>query len=50
MPPAADKNYFELYGLAASFNLDLADLADRYRNLARATHSCHVSGGGQELL
>jgi molecular chaperone HscB len=45
MSPAADKNYFELYGLPASFNIDLADLADRYRNLARATHPDRFAGG-----
>lgn len=32
------KNYFELFGLSASFDIDLSDLAERYRGLARATH------------
>ncbi|OGI45537.1 MAG: Fe-S protein assembly co-chaperone HscB [Candidatus Muproteobacteria bacterium RBG_16_65_34] len=32
------KNYFELFGLAAAFDIDPADLAARYRDLARRLH------------
>ena len=32
------KNYFELFGLPITFDLDLADLAARYRDLQRRFH------------
>ncbi len=32
------KNYFELFGLPASYDLDLTDLASRYRDLQRRFH------------
>lgn len=32
------KNYFELFGLPAAYDLDLADLASRYRELQRRFH------------
>lgn len=32
------KNYFELFGLPARFDLDAADLASRYRDLQRRFH------------
>ena len=32
------KNYFELFGLPVAFDLDLADLAARYRDLQRRFH------------
>lgn len=32
------KNYFELFGLPAHFDLDTADLASRYRDLQRRFH------------
>jgi molecular chaperone HscB len=49
MPPSvADKNYFELFGLPVSFDLDLADLTERYRGLARATHPDRFAGGSDQ--
>lgn len=45
----ADKNYFELFGLPAVFDLDLADLAMRYRESARQVHpDRYASGSDQE--
>ena len=35
---AAGKNYFELFGLPVSFELDVNDLAARYRDLQRHVH------------
>jgi molecular chaperone HscB len=32
------KNYFELFGLPATYDLDIADLAARYRELQRRFH------------
>jgi molecular chaperone HscB len=32
------KNYFELFGLPSTFNLDIAELAARYRDLQRRFH------------
>jgi molecular chaperone HscB len=32
------KNYYELFGLAAGFDIDAADLASRYRELQRRFH------------
>src|SRR5437868_4529239 len=49
MPPSvADKNYFELFGLPVSFDLDLADLTERYRGLARTTHPDRFAGGSDQ--
>jgi molecular chaperone HscB len=49
MPPfGADKNYFELFGLAATFDIDVADLASRYRRLARETHPDRYAGGSDQ--
>src|SRR5687768_15330486 len=36
MPPA--KNFFDLFGLPAGFDIDTIDLAARYRTLAREAH------------
>ena len=33
-----EKNYFDLFGLPATFDLDVADLAVRYRELQRRFH------------
>src|SRR5258708_30152591 len=45
MPLAADKNYFELFGLPAAFDLDVENLAARYRDLARATPPDRYASG-----
>jgi molecular chaperone HscB len=44
MPPT-DKNYFDLFGLPADFDLDLNDLASRYRRLAREAHPDRFASG-----
>lgn len=36
--PRGARNFFELFGLPESFDLDTADLAERYRDLARRFH------------
>ena len=33
-----DKNYFELFGLPISFELDTSNLTERYRDLQRSVH------------
>jgi molecular chaperone HscB len=49
MPPAAESNYFQLFGLPADFDLDAADLSARYRELARALHpDRHARGPDHE--
>ena len=45
MPPAADKNYFGLFGLPAGFDIDVTDLAARYRKLAREAHPDRFANG-----
>jgi molecular chaperone HscB len=45
MPPAADKNYFELFGLPVAFELDVAQLGVRYRELAREAHPDRYASG-----
>ena len=43
------KNHFELFGLPVQFGLDIASIAERYRELQRATHPDQfVSGTEQE--
>ncbi len=50
MPPfVADKNYFELFGLPVTFDVNLTGLTERYRSVARETHPDRfVSGSDQE--
>lgn len=36
--PCSARNFFKLFGLPESFDLDTAELAARYRNLARQFH------------
>lgn len=36
--PRGARNFFELFGIPVSFDLDTADLAARYRDLARQFH------------
>lgn len=36
--PSGARNFFELFGLPESFDLDVPDLAERYRDLARRFH------------
>ena len=43
MPP--DKNYFDLFGLVAGFDIDTTDLATRYRKLAREAHPDRFANG-----
>lgn len=38
MPVAPGKNHFELFGLAATFDVDADDLVARYRELQRRVH------------
>jgi molecular chaperone HscB len=45
MAPAPDKNYFDLFGLPAGFDIDAADLSARYRTLARESHPDRFAGG-----
>jgi molecular chaperone HscB len=45
MPPAADKNYFELFGLPVAFELDVGNLSVRYRELARESHPDRFASG-----
>lgn len=43
------KNHFELFGLPVQFELDIGSIAQRYRDLQRATHPDQfVSGTEQE--
>jgi molecular chaperone HscB len=41
----ADKNYFELFGLSPHFELDIAQLTSRYRELAREAHPDRFARG-----
>src|SRR5687768_17556114 len=48
MPPAG-KSYFDLFGLPVGFDIDVTDLAARYRKLARESHPDRfVSGSDAE--
>ena len=38
MHPAPGKNHFELFGLPVTFDIDIDDLAVRYRDLQRRVH------------
>jgi molecular chaperone HscB len=44
MPPA-DKSFFDLFGLPVGFEIDVTDLAARYRKLAREAHPDRFVGG-----
>lgn len=49
MPLSAERNYFELFGFAAAYELDSADLAARYRDIARELHpDRHVNGSDHQ--
>lgn len=41
-------NYFELFDLPQSFELDTAELATRYRELQRAVHPDKFAGGSEQ--
>lgn len=41
----AGKNYFELFGLPVQFDVDIRSVADRYRELQRATHPDQFASG-----
>ena len=45
MLSAADKNYFDLFGLPVTFDLDVGGLSARYRELAREAHPDRFAGG-----
>jgi len=38
MTAASSRNHFDLFGLPVSFDVDTADLAERYRELQRVVH------------
>ena len=38
MTAVSSQNYFDIFGLPESFDIDSADLAQRYRDLQRAVH------------
>ena len=42
------KNYFELFGLPVGFEVDGAELANRYRELQRATHPDRFASGTEQ--
>jgi len=43
-----DKNHFELFGLPVQFELDLGSIAERYRELQRATHPDQFASGTEQ--
>ncbi len=43
-----EKNYFELFGLPVGFDVDVADLAVRYRDLQRRVHPDRFSSASAE--
>lgn len=45
LPPSADRNYFELFGLPAAFDINIAGLTERYRELAREAHPDRFASG-----
>ena len=45
MPFVVGKNYFELFGLPATYDLDVGDLTGRYRDLARQVHPDRFAAG-----
>lgn len=38
MTAVSSRNYFDIFGLSVSFDVDTADLAERYRELQRVVH------------
>ncbi len=42
------KNYFELFGLTSAFEVDLADLAARYRELQRRFHPDRFASASEQ--
>lgn len=48
MPDIANKNYFELFGLPVGFDIDLAALSARYRELARRVHPDKFAQGSDQ--
>jgi molecular chaperone HscB len=44
----ADSSYFELFGLPVVFDIDVADLSVRYRELARTLHPDRFARGSDE--
>ena len=45
---ATDQNFFALFGLAATFDIDIDALAVRYRELQNATHPDRFSAGTEQ--
>ncbi len=48
MQPVLGKNHFELFALPASFEVDLEDLALRYRELQRAVHPDRFANASEQ--
>lgn len=49
MTATGSQNYFEIFGLPVSYEIDDANLAERYRDLQRAAHpDRHASGTDRE--
>jgi molecular chaperone HscB len=48
MQPALGKNHFELFELPVSFEVDLEDLALRYRELQRAVHPDRFANASEQ--
>jgi len=42
------KNYFELFGLAATYSVDAGELADNYRNLQRVVHPDRFASASEQ--
>ncbi len=42
------KNHFELFGLPVQFDIDIASIAERYRELQRATHPDQFATGTEQ--
>lgn len=42
------KNYFELFGLPVNYVVDVAELADSYRNLQRVVHPDRFASGSEQ--
>jgi len=46
--PQIKQNYFELFGLPESFNIDQAQLAEKYRALQTEWHPDRFAGAGEQ--
>ncbi len=48
MTSLASSNYFELFGLSTSFDVDLSFLGERYRQLQQAAHPDRFASGSDQ--